>query len=172
MYNTWQTEGLLYIYNRISPIYLDTIGQIATGQLLSFFIYLIIRIISAILCVNIAKGLNRNQTGWGIFGFFLPPIALIIISVINNKEIAVKDHNELETIIHEDIGNTTSKGYEKIWISYPIKQGKLDVEIFKINKFPNKDDSVVLNGEPAPDGRYKIGLFDVIKVKDSKVIRE
>jgi len=90
-----------YFYNRINPIQLSTIEQIASGQIINFFVYLVVRIISVFLCVNIAKGLNRNQTGWGIFGFILPPIALIIISLINAKEIKTID-NESQ-IIDKDV---------------------------------------------------------------------
>ena len=79
---------IFYIYTRINPIQLSTIQQIATGQIINFIVYFVVRIISAALCVNIAKGLNRNQTGWGIFGFILPPIALIIISLISIKKIS------------------------------------------------------------------------------------
>lgn len=88
---------IFYIYNRINPIQLSTIQQIATGQIINIIVYLVFRIISAVLCVNIAKGLNRNQTSWGIFGFIFPPIALIIISLMSIKEITDKDQ-ESQTI--------------------------------------------------------------------------
>ena len=90
---------IFYIYNRINPIQLSTIQQVATGQIINFFVYLVVRIISATLCVNIAKGLNRNQTGWGIFGFIFPPIALIIIPLISLKEISNK---EVSQTINQD----------------------------------------------------------------------
>lgn len=35
------------------------------------------RIGITIYCVTRAKSLNQSQFGWGIFGFFLPLIALI-----------------------------------------------------------------------------------------------
>lgn len=40
---------------------------------------LIFRIIATIWVVNIAKRQNRDTTIWGIFAFFIPSIALIII---------------------------------------------------------------------------------------------
>lgn len=64
-----------------------TIEQIAQGKILNFFIYLIIRVISAVICVYIAKNLNRNQNFWGIFGFILPPISLIIIPLLHKNEV-------------------------------------------------------------------------------------
>jgi DNA integrity scanning protein DisA with diadenylate cyclase activity len=91
---------IFYIYNRVKPIQLSTIQQIATGQIINILIYLVVRIISAVLCVNIAKRLNRNQTGWGIFGFILPPIALIIIALISVKEISNKEE-ESQTITQD-----------------------------------------------------------------------
>ncbi len=65
----------------------------------------------------------------------------------------------------------SNKGSEKKWITYHVEQGKLEIEIYIINKFPWTGDTVKLNGEPAPDGKYKTGLFSVIKVKDSKVYK-
>jgi len=41
----------------------------------------IARIGITIWCVNIAKTLNRDQTGWGFFAFFFPSIALIVIGM-------------------------------------------------------------------------------------------
>lgn len=82
---------IFYVYNRISPIQLDSLEQIITGRILNILIYLVIRVISAILIVSIAKGLNRNQIFWGIFGFLLPPISLIAIYFINAKEKSVEE---------------------------------------------------------------------------------
>lgn len=87
---------LFYIYNRIYPIHLDSLEQIVTGKILNIIIYFVIRFISAILCINIAKRLNRNQLFWGLFGFILPPISLIAIYFIN-----VKDKKTIENNNHE-----------------------------------------------------------------------
>jgi hypothetical protein len=76
---------VFFIFNRIIPIYLKTDTQILRGEVANFIIYGIIRIISTILCLEIAERLNRNKIFWGIFGFILPPIALIIIAVISPK---------------------------------------------------------------------------------------
>lgn len=45
-------------------------------------ILLIVRILVTIYCVNKAKDLNRSQLGWGIFGFFIPIIAIIWIQFL------------------------------------------------------------------------------------------
>jgi len=37
------------------------------------------RILITVFCVIRAGELNRSKIGWGIFGFFLPIIALIVI---------------------------------------------------------------------------------------------
>ena len=42
-------------------------------------LFFIVRIIITVFCVNKAGELNRSKVGWGIFGFFLPIIALIVI---------------------------------------------------------------------------------------------
>ncbi len=41
---------------------------------------LILRIIGVIYCASKAGSLNRNQWGWGFFGFVMPIIAMIWIS--------------------------------------------------------------------------------------------
>ncbi len=41
-----------------------------------------IRIAVTIWCANIALKLNRDQFGWGIFGFILPILALFIIGTL------------------------------------------------------------------------------------------
>lgn len=87
---------LFYIYNRIYPIHLDSLEQIVTGKILNIIIYFVIRFISAILCINIAKRLNSNQIFWGLFGFILPPISLIAIYFIK-----VKDKKTIENNNHE-----------------------------------------------------------------------
>jgi hypothetical protein len=48
-------------------------------------ILLIVRIIITIYCVNKAGELKRNKVGWGLFGFFLPIVALIWIQFIKPK---------------------------------------------------------------------------------------
>jgi hypothetical protein len=42
-------------------------------------VFLVGRIFGAIYCSKTAGELNRNKTGWGVFGFFLPIIAVIWI---------------------------------------------------------------------------------------------
>jgi len=51
----------------------------------AYIIMLAVRIGTTVYCVNRAKELNRNKTGWGFFGFFLPIIALIAIQFIKPK---------------------------------------------------------------------------------------
>lgn len=76
---------IFYIYNRIHPIFVSSIEQIMAGQIINFFVYVVIRIIAAILCVSIANSLHRSQIFWGIFGFILPPIALIAVYFVEIK---------------------------------------------------------------------------------------
>jgi hypothetical protein len=44
-----------------------------------------LRIIGAIVCNQRAKHLNRSQTGWGIFGFIFPIIAMIAVYFMKPK---------------------------------------------------------------------------------------
>jgi len=39
----------------------------------------ITKFIIAIWCTNLARKLNRKGRGWGVFGFFLPVLALLTI---------------------------------------------------------------------------------------------
>ena len=75
-----------YIFNFLNPIFVGSVDMLLAGQLISFFIYISIRIASAILCDYIAKKLNRSDLGWAVFGFILPPVSLIIISQLGEKK--------------------------------------------------------------------------------------
>jgi hypothetical protein len=84
-------------------------------QLFTMVIILIFRIFAVFYCIRKAKGLNRSSSGWGIFGFFAPILAMIWISykspIIEWDENApldssnLKDENEAkrEIIIEKTI---------------------------------------------------------------------
>ena len=55
-------------------------------------VLLILRILVTIYCVNRARDLNRNKTGWGIFAFCIPILAIIWIQFI--KPISNVEKNE------------------------------------------------------------------------------
>ncbi|WP_417334645.1 hypothetical protein [Halarcobacter sp.] len=42
-------------------------------------VFLCLRVLGIFVCASKAKELNRNQVGWGIFGFAMPIIAMIWI---------------------------------------------------------------------------------------------
>ena len=46
---------------------------------------LVLSVVITIACVKIAKLLNRVGLGWGVFAFFLPPVALIVIGLQKKK---------------------------------------------------------------------------------------
>jgi hypothetical protein len=48
-------------------------------------ILFIVRIFITIYCVNKAGELNRSKGGWGVFGFFLPIVAIIWIQFMKPK---------------------------------------------------------------------------------------
>ncbi|MFN4763705.1 hypothetical protein ACKGJN_11315 [Gillisia sp. Q332] len=48
-------------------------------------IQLALRIIGAVVCTQRAEKLNRSQTGWGIFGFIFPIIAMIAVYFMKPK---------------------------------------------------------------------------------------
>jgi hypothetical protein len=82
---------ILFFINSFNPIKTDTLQQILEGQLFNFLIYLVVRILSSILCVNIAKDIKRNIIIWGILGFLIPPVALIIIGSNSEKKNNIDD---------------------------------------------------------------------------------
>lgn len=56
----------------------DSVSFMQTRASLSI-LSLILRVLITIWIVNIARKLNRDTAGWGVFAFFLPSIALIVI---------------------------------------------------------------------------------------------
>jgi predicted cobalt transporter CbtA len=53
-----------------------------------WLISLAIAIVIAVLCYRIAEGKGRSGVLWGILGFIVPLIALIIILVLPDKSTA------------------------------------------------------------------------------------
>ncbi len=47
--------------------------------------WLIFEIGAAIYCFTRAQELNRNKWGWGVFGFILPIVAVILIQFMKHK---------------------------------------------------------------------------------------
>jgi hypothetical protein len=50
-----------------------------SGAAVLNLIFIVLRIMITIYCVNKAGRLNRSEGGWGLFGFFLPIVAIIWI---------------------------------------------------------------------------------------------
>ncbi len=48
-------------------------------------ILFVLRIVITVYCVGKAKELNRSQLGWGVFAFFIPVLALIIIQFMEPR---------------------------------------------------------------------------------------
>lgn len=76
----------------INPLNLFDLGILSFGVLLYISTW-VVRIIVAIWLVNKAKLLNRSPLGWGLFGFFIPSISLIIFSFLDYKisDIKIKE---------------------------------------------------------------------------------
>jgi len=65
------------------------------GYAMLQLVLLAVRIGITVYCVNKAGELNRNKTGWGIFGFFLPIVAIIWIQFMKPKMIW-EDQSQME----------------------------------------------------------------------------
>lgn len=90
-----------------------------------------------------------------------------------------------ENYLKEDITSSTKKTFSqnnehrsstvpkvKIWKKYITAKGEVSVEIFPENKFPWTGDKVLLNNAHAPDGKYKLGAFEYIKVKNGVILEK
>jgi hypothetical protein len=64
----------------VGPIQFEDKESYGTFKAITAVISLILRVIITVWVVNIAKEQNRETLGWGLFAFFLPSIALIVIS--------------------------------------------------------------------------------------------
>ncbi|MGA0123121.1 MAG: hypothetical protein ACO3KD_09015 [Gaiellales bacterium] len=53
---------------------------------ISFVIALVIALVFAAVCWNLAGSRNRNQVLWAILGFFFPIIALVVLLIIGKSE--------------------------------------------------------------------------------------
>jgi tetratricopeptide (TPR) repeat protein len=96
-------------------------------------ISLFLRIAITFWCTDIANKLNRNKTGWGIFAFFFPSIALIIIGLLKKKRIGYynkyyyKQTSEDKSLLNNNIADKLSKkGKYKEALYYVEKAIKLD----------------------------------------------
>jgi len=64
----------------VGPIQFEDSESYGQFKAITAIVSLILRIIITIWVVNIAKRQNRETFGWGLFAFFLPSIALIVIA--------------------------------------------------------------------------------------------
>lgn len=70
--------AIALIFASIGPIKFEDRESYRKFQSFSAFVSLIIRICVTVWVVNIAKRQNREPSGWGLFAFLLPSIALIV----------------------------------------------------------------------------------------------
>ena len=55
-------------------------------QWVTYLIALVIALVFAAVCWNLAGARDRNQPLWAILGFFFPIIALIVLLIIGKKQ--------------------------------------------------------------------------------------
>ena len=110
----------------------DFSDKVTFNILLSISFFL--RIAIAFWCANIANRLNRDS-GWWIFAFFFPSIALIIIGLLKKKKISYynkyyyKQTSEDKSLLNNNIADRLSKkGKYKEALYYVEKAIKLDPE--------------------------------------------
>ena len=91
--------------------------------MLFFFFYLIIGLIFAFICVGMARKRGRDAALWGVLGFFLGIIAVIILAVAGDAE----------TISHP--GTTSNSALDEIAkLKKLLDDGVLSEEEFQAQK--------------------------------------
>ncbi len=84
----------------------------------------------------------------------------------DTKEVETTNSSNEETArSSEEKHNEKTIVSKKILKSFNYDKGILEIEIFEINGIPSVGDNVYLNGQPAPDGKYKIKFMWYIHVK-------
>ena len=145
---------IIFILSGISidPVYSNIIS----------IIFLALRIGIVVWCVNIAKRQNRDSILWGIFSFLLPSLSLIIIGTLHK----LKKRSKVESIITETKEEEDLKNY-----LYPLQL--YDGTIMEIKSTLgvgySNGDLAFINGEPAKDGKYKIGALETITILNGKI---
>jgi hypothetical protein len=133
---------------------------------ISSIISLILRIIIIIWIVNIAKDLKRDQFGWGVFAFFLPSIALIVIGQkkekipLSKKEFNItmsNDNNDKHKINDYSRNFTEQKN---------ILNDLRTSEVLSVSEYENKLNLILKN----EDQINKQEIDEIIKIKVNKRI--
>jgi hypothetical protein len=123
---------------------------------------LAIKIVFTVWCVRIANRQNRNTFNWGLFAFFFPSVAIIIIGLLRKRK-SVEPSSESE--ISDDIESDS--------LSKIIRKQTIDGLTLEIHSsLPagyTLGDTVTVNGETAPDGEYKIGWMDSLIVRNGRI---
>lgn len=96
-----------------------------------------------------------------------------VIDFLNTKYIEGSIKKDIKDVskISNNKGNESFLHSPKKWVIYMCQEGKLEVEIFEINKFPWNGDKAKLNGKSAPNGKYKISFMQYVHIKDGIVIK-
>jgi hypothetical protein len=85
------TIGLLSLGRSFYPVFLSkNPAEMQQYSPVLVVISLATAVICAVICVLLAKKLNRSTAGWGIFGFFVPFIACFILPFLKVVDPATK----------------------------------------------------------------------------------
>ena len=103
--------GLLLHYVNIERYNPD--GEVTSTYISIVLFRLGIRIPLALIVSGVAFKLNRSQTFWGLFTFFFPPIAMIVMGFLNKKELHLKGNNNMIPIDQSNLLFYRAKKYIK-----------------------------------------------------------
>lgn len=109
----------------------STKEEVNSYNIIAGILSFIYRIVATIWVSNIAKGQNRDTFGWGIFAFFLPTLALIVIGFQRKlKNVTQTTLSKAETMNEVDsksitIRNKANKREETISLEYWEKMKKI-----------------------------------------------
>jgi len=123
---------IIIIINFVVLIVKNNSGQTDSSIFypLLVIINLLWRIIVTVWVVNIANRQNRNAGGWGVFAFFIPNLALIIIGLL--KKLRVEDGKNDNSLTidknqKEEVSATAEENFSDIEYSEGIPKNKFDI---------------------------------------------
>jgi hypothetical protein len=102
--------GVVVVFLNIFMYFIRPFENADNPQLVTAIIILIdfiLRVFVTIWIVKIAKRQNRNTTGWGIFAFILPTLALIIIGLLKKLYKPINESNS--TVLKPDFEISTDE---------------------------------------------------------------
>ncbi len=165
----------LVIYSDLSFDYLARIAPLLNILILFFLLNTMYFIAKEIIFIKDNKTEVSFADSMGVFiSFWLLPFVIGILFLQPTIKTIFEKQSEKETEGIEEEQESEEITEEEL-INYTIHKYKCPEGELTINQElhqPNFGEKVLLNGSPAPTGKYKIGFLQTIIVVDGKVAKE